>query len=37
LKIVTWNDILLPGEPVLRWDEAETDEERQPHQAVPAT
>jgi hypothetical protein len=27
----------LPGEPVLRWNEAETDEEPQPRQPVPAT
>ncbi len=37
LKIVTWNSILAPGEPVLRWNEVEANEETAPRDAVPAT
>jgi UDP-2,3-diacylglucosamine pyrophosphatase LpxH len=37
LKIVTWDRILSPGEPVLRWNEAETDPEPQSPVPVAAT
>jgi UDP-2,3-diacylglucosamine pyrophosphatase LpxH len=33
LKIVTWDDILAPGEPVLRWNDLDTDAEPQAEQA----
>ena len=36
LEIVTWASIHAPGERVLRWNDAETEEEPQP-EAVPAT
>ena len=37
LKIVTWDSIHAPGERVLRWNDAETEQEPQPSIAVPAT
>jgi UDP-2,3-diacylglucosamine pyrophosphatase LpxH len=37
LQIVTWDSILAPGEAVPRWNDAETEEERQAHQPVAAT
>jgi UDP-2,3-diacylglucosamine pyrophosphatase LpxH len=37
LKIVTWDSIHAPGEPVPRWNDAETEEELQPRLTVPAT
>ena len=33
LKIVTWDSILAPGLPVLRWNDVETDEARLPERA----
>jgi UDP-2,3-diacylglucosamine pyrophosphatase LpxH len=33
LKIVTWDDILAPGEPVLRWNDLDKDAEPQAEQA----
>jgi UDP-2,3-diacylglucosamine pyrophosphatase LpxH len=37
LKIVTWESIHAPGEPVLRWNDMDTEEQPQPSDAVPAT
>ena len=41
LKIVTWNRILAPGQPVLRWNDHDAEEdsaesEAEPAEAIPA-
>ncbi len=35
LKIITWDDILAPGVPVLRWNEADAELPASPAEAVP--